>query len=235
MFEESQSQLILKQGDQLIFDPIEVLWDGEVAVVVDKPAGLSTQAPPLADSLEQRLRAQLQGRAKYLAFPHRLDRPVGGVILVALRKRAARLLSEQFMARKIEKRYLAQLAGRLLQKEAIWIDHLRKIPDQAKVEIVGEPDEQARLAETYVEVMSYDEIEDRTWVKLSPVTGRMHQLRIQSASRGFPIVGDLLYGGPPLPSATDQIRLRAHSIRFFDPQDSRAITVTASDPWPKSV
>lgn len=225
----------LLQGDQRIITPIDVLWDGEAVVVVDKPAGLSTQAPGTADSLEIRLRAQFKDRSDYLAFPHRLDRPVGGVILVALRKRAARLLGEQFMARKIKKDYIAQVAGRIVDTEPVWIDHLRKIPDQAKVEIVAESDDQAKLAETAVEVIRYDQANDRTWVKLSPVTGRMHQLRIQAASRGFPIVGDLLYGGPPLPGEPNQIQLRAHSICFFDPRNSRPVTVTASDNWLESV
>ena len=208
-----------------------MLWDGEVVLVVDKPAGLSTQAPGAADSLESRLRTQFQDRSDYLAFPHRLDRPVGGVILVALRKRAARLLGQQFMARKVEKQYVAEVAGRVDAAATVWLDHLRKIPDQAKVEVVEASDEQARLAETGVEIIRYDESSDRTWLKLSPVTGRMHQLRIQAASRGNPIVGDVLYGGPPIPDRTDQIQLRAHSLRFFDPRDSRPVTVTASEEW----
>ena len=200
-------------------------------LVVDKPAGLPTQAPGTADSLELRLRSQFQDRSDYLAFPHRLDRPVGGVILVALRKRAARLLGQQFMARKVEKQYVAQVAGRVDTVEAVWVDHLRKIPDQAKVEVVDESDEQARLAETGVEVLRYEASSDRTWLKLSPVTGRMHQLRIQASSRGNPIVGDVLYGGPPILGSADRIELRAHCVRFFDPRDSRPVTVTASENW----
>ena len=73
-----------------ILDSIDVLWDGEISIVVQKPAGLPTQAPAGVESLESVLRLQLADRSDYIAFPHRLDRPVGGVILVALRKRAAR-------------------------------------------------------------------------------------------------------------------------------------------------
>ena len=212
-----------------------MIWDGEVAVVVDKPAGLSTQAPKAADSLETRLRAQFQDRSDYLAFPHRLDRPVGGVILVAFRKKAARLLGEQFMARKVEKTYVAEVTGRVDPTDLLWRDQLRKIPDQAKVEIVDQSHPEGKLAETKVDVIRYDEQTDRTWLRLSPVTGRMHQLRIQAASRGNPIVGDVLYGGEAIPDATDRIQLRAHSIRFFDPRDSRPVTVTASENWIRRV
>ena len=119
-----------------IIDPIEVLWDGQIAVVVDKPAALSTQAPGSAESLETRLRSQFAQRSDYLAFPHRLDRPVGGVILVAFTKKAARLLGEQFMARKVNKDYLALVAGRVEQGRSVWIDYLRKVPNQARVEVV---------------------------------------------------------------------------------------------------
>lgn len=214
---------------------IEVLWDGEIVAVVDKPPGLSTQAPGAADSLEIRLREQFKARGDYLAFPHRLDRPVGGVILVAFRKRAARLLGGQFESRKVEKQYLAQVAGCVPSGQNCWVDQVRKVPDQPRVEIVQSEDPSGKRAETGVEVLRYDPQRDRTWLKLTPITGRMHQLRVQSAHRGFPILGDLLYGGPPLVDHPDAIALRAHSIRFFDPRDSRPVVVTASDRWMESV
>jgi 23S rRNA-/tRNA-specific pseudouridylate synthase len=205
---------------------------------------LPTQAPGTAESLETRLRLQFAQRSDYLAFPHRLDRPVGGLILVALTKKAARLLTEQFMARKVHKDYLAIVAGRVERESSVWIDYLRKIPDQARAEVVpsnlqtnspSELDEQAKLAETAIEIIRYDERSDRTLLRLSPVTGRMHQLRVQAASRGFPIIGDILYGGPALQGGAERILLQAHQLRFFDPRDSRPVTVTASDTWTESV
>ncbi len=209
------------------FEPIKVLWDGEIAMAFLKPAGLSTQAPGSADSLELRLRSQLKDRSEYLAFPHRLDRGVGGVILVALRKRAARLLSEQFRSRKVEKSYLARVAGRIDSVNSPWIDLLRKVPDQARVEIADHDAEPgAQRAETEVELLRIDDSSETTWLRLRPVTGRMHQLRVQAASRGHPIVGDRLYGGPALPGVDDRIELQAESIRFFDPRDARETLVT---------
>jgi 23S rRNA-/tRNA-specific pseudouridylate synthase len=208
------------------FESIETLWDGEIALAVLKPAGLSTQAPGSADSLELRLRSQLKDRSDYLAFPHRLDRAVGGVILVALRKRAARLLSEQFRGRKVRKSYLARVAGRIDSVRSPWIDALRKVPDQARVEITDPADPGSKRAETEVELLRFDDCSETTWLRLWPVTGRMHQLRVQAANRGFPIVGDRLYGGPPLPDLDDRIELQAESIRFFDPRDARETLAT---------
>jgi 23S rRNA-/tRNA-specific pseudouridylate synthase len=224
---------------------IEVLWDGEAMIAVNKPAGLSTQAPPGGDSLEARLRVQLASRSDYLAFPHRLDRPVSGIVLVALRKRAAKLLSEQFASRKVDKEYLAMVVGKVQTHTQTWTHNLRKLPDQARAEVVtddaGESERaDARPAETKVELLHYDTELDRSELRLLPVTGRMHQLRVQSAYVGHPILGDTLYGGPPLTEAemagfSERILLQAHSITFFDPRNGVRTTVTASDKFGQSV
>lgn len=213
-------------GATEILDPIGVLWDGEIAIAVDKPAGLSTQAPAGAESLESILRKQLANRSEYLAFPHRLDRPVGGVILVALRKRAARLLNEQFAARRVEKQYLAVVQGKF-EGECRWCDDLTKVPDEAKAIIASHDQPAARSAVTRVEVIQYNQETNQTLMKLFPETGRMHQLRVQAAHRGHPIVGDVLYNAPPLDQG--KIMLRACSLTFHDPRNGKRITVTGSD------
>ncbi|MGI9472583.1 MAG: RluA family pseudouridine synthase [Rubripirellula sp.] len=189
-------------GDQDICAEIEILWDGDLCVAVEKPTNLPTQAAAGIESLESILRRQFAPRSEYVAFPHRLDRPVGGVVLVALRKRAARLLSEQFASRKVRKEYRAVVEGRVsLDSDGQWLDHVRKIANVAKAEIVtedasGAPD--ARLAETRVQLLHYNAQTDRSLLQLFPITGRMHQLRLQAAHRGHPIVGDTLYGGAQL-------------------------------------
>ena len=209
---------------------IDVLWDGGSLLAVNKPHGLSTQAPKDADSLETRLRAQLHERASYLAFPHRLDRPVSGVILVALTKRAARLLSEQFASRKPEKIYQAIIHGKIeCADDTIWSDWLLKIPDQPQVAVVTEETGGAKLAETHVDQIGYAPASDHTHLRLKPLTGRMHQLRIQAANRGFPIVGDALYGTEE--ESADRIFLHAHSIRFHEPTSGKLTTVKSAIPW----
>jgi RluA family pseudouridine synthase len=214
---------------------IEIVWDGDLTVAVNKPAGLPTQAPGDADSLERRLRDQLAARSGYLAFPHRLDRHVSGLVLVALGKRAARLLSDQFACRKIEKVYLAELSGRLDPSQDIWVDWLRKIPDRPQAAI-GEPsDPLARRAETHTRVIRFDAARQTSLVKLMPVTGRMHQLRLQAASRQHPIVGDTLYGSQPdgesCPphDSIPRIMLHAHSLAFHDPRNGKRVQVEAKN------
>jgi 23S rRNA-/tRNA-specific pseudouridylate synthase len=204
--------------------PINILWDSDHAIAVDKPVGLSTQAPPGADSLESRLRTQLGKRGSYLTVVHRLDRPVSGIVLVALRKKEARLLSDQFASDKVTKRYAATLAGRLNPPAGDWIDWLRKIPDQPRGEVCSADALGAKRAETRFETTHHDPTTDRSTVTLFPRTGRMHQLRIQASHHGHPIVGDELYGG----LTAETLHLRAVRIEFHDPRTGKRIFVDAS-------
>ena len=206
---------------------IKILRQEPIWLAVEKPAGLATQAPPGIHSLESQLRAQLTDSANYLAMPHRLDVPVGGVILVAKSKKAARLLSEQFAARKVDKTYHAIVSGDATGIEKRWKDSIRKICDQAKVEITDESASGSRSAMTQIDEVDYDAATDKTRLVLKPETGRMHQLRIGAASRGFPILGDSIYG-----DVAGEIQLRAVSIEFHDPSNGKRVRVDASPlPW----
>lgn len=182
---------------------LTILHSTPMFLAVAKPPGVATQAPPQFESVESLLRMQLFGTADrnaspcYLAFPHRLDRPVGGVLLAALTKRAASLLGKQFETRKVAKHYLAWVEGSVPEDRGLWVDRLRKIPGKPQCvvvrdEQVGGADSDAREAITEVTVLK--RIDDRTLVELCPRTGRMHQLRVQTAHRGHPVVGDRLYG-----------------------------------------
>ena len=132
-------------------DGFDVLYEEGPCLAVDKPGGLLTQAPPHIDSLERRLRQYLQQRdAKpgrmYLGVPHRLDRPVSGVLLFARHVRAARRLSGQFERRMVDKRYVALLEGELDDDAGQWVDYLGKVPEQARAEVLAADHPQARLA-----------------------------------------------------------------------------------------
>lgn len=209
-------------------DAIPVIWDGDIAVVVRKPAGLFTEAAPDIDSLQQRLRHQFSSRTAYIAMVHRLDRPVSGLLLVATAKRAARLLAAQFASQKIVKTYLAVLPGRLAGHSEVWIDRIAKRDGESRVDI-AEVGAAGKQAETEVEFVRYDARRDRTLVRFRPKTGRTHQLRIQASTRGFPILGDLLYGGETdTKLRSERIALHAESLTFFDPRNG--VPVTVHDP-----
>lgn len=253
------------------FEPLEpplsmirVLWQSDHCLVVFKPAGLPTQAPAAYESLESRLRDQRaaatgdDGKPPYLALPHRLDRAVSGVILVALTKRAARLLGQQFQSRKIAKTYLAWVQGQVADETATWSDRLVKVPEQARVEVVPPPvgetptappglansataaDAPAladpRAALTTMRVLRRQG--NATLLELRPLTGRMHQLRVQAAHRGHPILGDSLYGSTApwgceaTAGESATIALHAWQVGFHDPRSGRWVSAEAPPDWP---
>jgi 23S rRNA pseudouridine1911/1915/1917 synthase len=247
--------------------PLEVLHDAGGVLAVAKPAGLPTQAPPGIDSLESLVRARLFGQrfqeavaaggrvrhpGGFLGVPHRLDRPVSGVVLLATTPRAARQLSRQFERRQVTKTYRALVAaerphGLTVGTTFTWDDLVRKLPDEPRVEIVAtgsdggkSTGEAAGAAQAITRGRVLEVAGDRLELELVPETGRMHQLRVQAAARGLPMVGDLLYGGPALATAaaddaTDPrsrpIALHAWRIAFADPETGAAVEVTCESGW----
>jgi 23S rRNA pseudouridine1911/1915/1917 synthase len=179
---------------------IEILYEAGPCLVVAKPAGLLTQAPLGIDSLETRIKAFLKEREQkpggvYLAVPHRLDRPVSGAMVFAKHVRAARRLSEQFEARSVRKIYWACVAGDVTPESGTWTDLIRKIPDRPLAEII--PIAQAKeFSDARPAVLHYrvrGKATWGTWLEIELETGRMHQIRLQAASRGHAVLGDQLY------------------------------------------
>lgn len=221
-----------------------------------KPAGLPTQAPPGCDSVEARVRRDVAGPGGYVGVPHRLDRAVSGVLLVALTPRAARTLSRQFERREVTKTYRAIVAregaaaacppdpcGAVRLDRVEWRDLVEKVPDEPRARLAADPDargvrEAVTLARCVGPVPGAD---DRVLLELQPLTGRMHQLRLQAAVRGMPIVGDALYGGPAAdlaaaagPAREPPIALHAWRIGWTDPDTRRSMRAEAPLPawWP---
>lgn len=225
---------------------IEILYESGPAVVVWKPSGLSTQAPPIAvDTLEVRMRRWVQRKRGttgkvYLGLPHRLDRAVSGAVVFALHVRAARRLSEQFEQRTVRKVYLAGVEGEWsesLTLEGSWVDHIRKVPDEARAERIPPTFPDAREARLrYRRVWSEGK---RHWLEIELETGRMHQIRLQCACRGLPLLGDVLYGSQTIlgdatlePSARP-IALHAGTLGFQHPMTREPVVVEAPlpDAW----
>jgi 23S rRNA pseudouridine1911/1915/1917 synthase len=243
----------------------EVLHEGGGVLAVAKPAGLPTQAPPGIDSLESLVRMRLFGQrfaeaiaagdrvrhpGGFLGVPHRLDRPVSGVVLLATTPRAARQLSRQFERRQVAKTYRTFVAaqrphGLAVGDTFLWDDLVRKLPDEPRVEIVAtgsDADESAGEAAGAARAITGGRVlavaGDRLELELVPETGRMHQLRVQAAARGLPVVGDLLYGGPAFATVGDAtagdtadprsrpIALHAWRIAFADPETGVPVEVT---------
>jgi 23S rRNA pseudouridine1911/1915/1917 synthase len=231
------------RGKSAMSDALTVLYEDNHCLAVAKPAPLLTQAPPGVPSLEAMARAYLKDRYHkagrvYLGIPHRLDRPVSGVVLFARSSKAARRLAEQFRARSVRKVYWALVEGDVRPDEGHWEDWLLKVPDEARTLVVPPDTPAARQA-----VSRYRRLEGAgggTLLEVEPQTGRMHQIRVQAASRGWPVRGDVLYGsrlpfGPVPPEAAAESRqrviaLHARSLAFRHPIRYEPLTITAPLP-----
>ena len=219
--------------------PFAILFEDYHCLAVNKPAPLLTQAPPGVPSLEADVKAYLKEKyAKpgnvYLGIPHRLDRPVSGAVVFARNTKAAQRLAAQFQQHRVEKVYWALVEGELSAEAGCWEHYLLKIQDAARTEIVSEQTPGARLALT--EWRRLEVRDGVTLIELKPLTGRMHQLRVQAAANGHPVLGDELYGsrqpfGPPAELPRDRrIALHARRLSFRHPTKAETIEVEAPLP-----
>jgi RluA family pseudouridine synthase len=220
--------------------PLEILFEDEHCLVLNKPYGLSTQAPNGVDSLELQVRAHLAKLADanghnhgkvYLGLPHRLDRAVSGAIVLAKTKKGARKLSRQFERRRVKKIYWALVGGTVEPTIGTWLDWLRKVPGEARVETVAADHPDAQRAILHYRKLR--DVQNGAWLQIELETGRMHQIRVQAATRESPILGDVLYGstqlfGPQFDDPRRQaIALHARKLTFFQTVTHREISITA--------
>lgn len=205
--------------------PLEVLHEDHEIVVVDKAAGLLSvpgKGPHLADCLLSRVQE---------AFPtallvHRLDRDTSGVMVFGLTPHAQRNLSMQFEKRRAKKKYVARVWGRLEPKEGT-VD-LPLIVDWPNRPLQKVCQKTGKSAQTDWRVIRHDDNESR--VRLSPRTGRSHQLRVHMLALGHVILGDPLYAEGV---AADYPRLMLHSqeLRVSHPESGRGLSFRAEVPF----
>jgi 23S rRNA pseudouridine1911/1915/1917 synthase len=222
---------------------LDILYDSRPCLVVNKPPGILTQAPAGIDSLEVRVKAFYRERegkegSIYLGLPHRLDRPVSGAIVFARHVRAAQRLASQFENRTVSKVYWAVVEGDVQPDEGTWTDHLQKRHGMAQALLVPPGDPRGKLAVMYYRVLRrIDNV--GTWLEVQLETGRTHQIRVQAASRGHPVVGDAQYGSTqPFGEQFSDERLRAIALHarqlgFNHPMTGDAVDVIAPlpDSW----
>lgn len=220
---------------------IELLLEDPWFLVLNKPIDLLTQAPAHLESVQRRLVEQLapsMAATPFIGIPHRLDRMTSGAMVVARNQRALRRLCDQFASRKVRKEYIAWVHGSV-PEQGEWVDTLRKVPDEARAEVVDASHEDGRLA-----TLSYRLIQTvhgtdgtcRSLVRIALGTGRMHQIRIQFASRGHCILGDAQYGSSchwgdaQAISREPPIALHAFRIGFHHPKNGEFVSVHAPPP-----
>ncbi|CAM3424305.1 RluA family pseudouridine synthase [Paracoccus nototheniae] len=204
--------------------PVVVHADHQV-LVVDKPAGLLS-VPGRGEDRADCLIARLRGAFPTVLLVHRLDLDTSGVMVFALTPHAQRHLSKQFEDRQTKKVYVARVAGQLQPKTGrVDLPLIVDWPNRPRQKV---DHVEGRSAQTDWRVMRRGEAETR--VRLMPVTGRSHQLRVHMAESGHPILGDPLYATG---EAADHPRLMLHaeSLRFRHPDSGVQIGFSAPVPF----
>lgn len=147
----------------------------------------------------------------YVGLIHRLDRPVGGIMVFAKTSKAAKRLNEQVKKHLIKKTYIVLLDGVLKGKKDTLINYLYKDEKNKVSKVVNERFKGGKLAKLDYEVIGY--LGDKTLVKVDLITGRHHQIRLQFANLGYPVYGDQRYGK----KNHEQIHLHAYALEFIHP------------------
>ena len=216
-------------------DLLDVLYEDNHVVAVNKPAGWpSAHFDGGDDTVDQLVKAYLKEKyAKpgnvFLGVVHRLDKPTSGVLLFARTSKAAARLSEQFRENAVEKTYWAVGERTSPADWPQWgtLDDWLKHDDPNHKVIVVPPDTpDAKPARTHFQVKATHA--GLMLLELRPQSGRKHQLRVQLASRGVPVYGDVKYGASrPFGHA---VALHARSITFLHPIKNEPVTLTAEVP-----
>jgi 23S rRNA pseudouridine1911/1915/1917 synthase len=199
---------------------MEVLYEDNHLLVVNKPAGLPTQgAATGGDSLVVRAKAYLKQKfakpgSVYIGVVSRLDALVTGVVVLARTSKAAARLSEQFREADVAKTYWAVVEGLPKTSDATLVDWLAKDERQRRVVVVGSAAPQGQEARLrFRQLAAFPG--SSTLLQVNLETGRKHQIRVQLAHYGCPIVGDAKYGANR--SFPDGIALHARRLAISHP------------------
>jgi 23S rRNA pseudouridine1911/1915/1917 synthase len=212
--------------------PFPILFEDNHLLVVAKPAGLPTMGvgegrPSLLATAREYIKRRYGKPGNvYLGIVSRLDAPVTGAVVLARTSKAAARLTEQLRSGSVAKIYWALVEGAPAPSETTCVDWLRKDERHRKMHVThaGHPQaKEARLAYTTLE-----ELPRATLVQVRLETGRKHQIRVQLARRGYPIVGDRKYGAKTTFPAG--IALHSRKIEFVHPVRRTPLRLTAPLP-----
>ena len=203
---------------------MEIVYRDDAIVVCLKPAGvLSTDEP---GGVPELLRQQLD--TEEIRTVHRLDRVVGGLMLLARTAEAASELSRQIRAGEFDKRYLAVVHGETPERGELR-DLLLRDKAERKTYVVQAPGKGVQEAVLRYETLA--RAEGLSLIRIELVTGRTHQIRCQFSARGWPLVGDRKYS---LREDGCEIALWSQMLAFRHPKSGEALRLEAPPParWP---
>ncbi len=207
---------------------VPILYEDNHIIVVEKPVNVLSQADSTKDlDLLSMIKDYLKEKYHkpgnvYLGLVHRLDRPVGGLMVFAKTSKAASRLSKEIREHRFKKVYYAIVHGEL-PSSGTFEDYLYKT--ETKDTIIDS--KRGKYSKLTYEVVSYHPLKKLTLVRVYLETGRHHQIRVQFASRGYPLYGDQRYGQ----KENVPIALYCHELSFHHPTQDKNLVFT-KDPEP---
>lgn len=196
---------------------LNVLYEDNHLIVVEKKPNVLSQSDVTGDmDLLTMVKSYVKKKYDkpgnvYIGLVHRLDRPVGGVMVFARTSKAAKRLNEQIKNHDFNKTYVAVLDGILKKEKDELVNYLYKDGKTGISKVVDKHFTGGKLSKLNYEVIGY--YKNKTIVKVNLITGRHHQIRLQFKALGYPLYGDQLYGK----KNNEQIRLYAYLLAFNHP------------------
>ncbi|MBR2246603.1 MAG: RluA family pseudouridine synthase [Bacilli bacterium] len=197
---------------------LNILYEDNHIIVVEKEPNILSQSDITKDmDLLTMVKAYIKEKYNkpgnvYLGLVHRLDRPVGGLMVFAKTSKAAKRLSEQIKNKEFSKYYLAIIDNNIKEDNGVFKDKLKKL-DNGNTIVSNDG------KESILEYNVLDRKDNKTLVKINLLTGRHHQIRVQFSSRGYPLVGDQRYNKQD----KKQICLYAYKICFNHPTTKKRL------------
>lgn len=206
---------------------LKIIYEDNHIIVVEKIPNIPSQADKTGDMdmltiVKNYIKEKYNKPGNvYLGLVHRLDRPVGGVMVFAKTSKSASRLSEQVRTKTLKKIYLAVVDGKFDKQKGILEDYLYKDERNNISKVVKKEKKNSKLAKLDYEVLKYNEVKDLSLVKVNLHTGRHHQIRVQLSNFGHSIFGDQKYGTR---GKGKQIALWAYSLTIKHPITKEEMT-----------
>lgn len=212
---------------------MEVLYEDNHIIIVNKAPGEIVQGDKTGDEpLSEKVKAWIKEKHNkpgnvFIGVTHRLDRPVGGVVIFAKTSKALSRLNEMFRKGEIHKTYWAITQSAPHPAEGMLENHLYSLEANNKTYISASPRKDTKVAKLKYRTLAHGD--NYTLVEVELLTGRKHQIRVQLAGIGCPIKGDLKYGARRS-NPDGGISLLARKVEFVHPVSQKHICVLAPVP-----
>ena len=214
---------------------LKVFYEDQDVIVVKKPVGTESQAvhsfaPDMVSEIKKHIhRLSTENGERlvedYVGVIHRLDKPVGGIMVYAKNKKAAAALSKQVQEHKLQKTYRAVVCGKPVDNVGNFVDKLSMNRENNYSRIVDNSDPEGKTAELSYRVIGENKEKGLTLVEIHLKTGRHHQIRVQFAGHGLPLWGDAKYNpAVSMEGGKGPLALAAVSLSFTHPVTKEPVT-----------